>query len=106
MGEDVPEIEQVAAQLFEEITQTHAAFLGVHKFASAGGDPMVQLNCMKVAARLIQAQASAALSFKRLRSEGQHTFTYVHQGGPPTPQKSKTNVPARGDADAQTVHGS
>lgn len=104
MGTETPEIDQAAALLAEEIVQTHAAFLGVHQFASQGGDPMVQLNCMKVAARLMQAQASAALSLKRLRSEGQHTFTYLHQGVPPTPKKSKTNVPET--ADAETVHGS
>lgn len=104
MGEESPEIDQAAALLAEEIVQTHAAILGVHQFASQGGDPMVQLNCMKVAARLMQAQASAALSLKRLKSEGQHTFTYLHQGTPPPPKKSKTNAPAneQSDDDAET----
>lgn len=109
MGTESSEIDQAAALLAEEITQTHAAFLGVHKFASEGGDPAVQLNCMKVAARLMQAQASAALSLKRLKSEGHHTFTYLHQGVPPTPGKSKTNVPPSapvGGGDAETVHRS
>lgn len=49
MDVESPEIDQAAALLAEEILQTHAAILGVHQFASQGGDPAVQRNCMKLA---------------------------------------------------------
>ena len=74
--------------------------MGVHKFASEGGDPLLQLNCMKAAARMMQAQASAALSLWRLKEGNHHTFTFEHRGLPPTPQKSKTNVPPLEPPDA------
>ncbi len=91
MANEIPEIEEAVELLSEEMAQTHAAIMGVHKFAAEGSDPMVQLQCMKAAARMMQAQASAALSLKRLKSEGHHTFTFIHQGVPPSSKKSKTN---------------
>lgn len=89
-----PQLEAVAAQLAKEITYTHDAIMAVHKFAEDNRDPMVQMNCMKLAASMMQAQAAAALSLQRLSGSGP-TFTFIHEkryaGDTPTPQKSKTN---------------
>ena len=94
MGTESADIELAAAQLAQEIGETHAAIMAVHKFAAADKDPDVQLNCMKIAARMMQAQASAALSLKRLRGEeARYAFRYIHEGVPPTPKRSKTNAP-------------
>jgi hypothetical protein len=108
MGAKETEIDRAVWQLAEEMAQTHDAISAVHRFAEKATDPMVQLHCMKAAAHMMKAQASAALSLKRLTREDNHTFTFVHQGRPPTPKKSKTNVPAGGRSeaqDAQAVHG-
>ena len=96
METESADINLAAAQLAQEIGETLTAIMAVHKFAAESQDPDVQLDCMKAAARMMQAQASVALSLKRLRSDGNnHTFTFIHQGRPPTPKKSKTNGPAR-----------
>jgi hypothetical protein len=96
MGTESADVELAAAQLAQEIGETHAAIMAVHKFAAADKNPDVQLNCMKIAARMMQAQASAALSLKRLRGEeARYAFRYIHEGVPPTPKKTKTNAPAR-----------
>lgn len=97
-NETHPQIETVAAQLAEEIAFTHDAIMAVHKFAGQGGDPKVQLDCMKAAARLMQAQAAAALSLQRLTGNAQ-SFTIIHEKRAatiPTPEKSKTNGGVKG----------
>lgn len=103
--EQTTEIDSAAIMLAHEIAQAHANILALNRLVTPETPQAVQLDCMKVTARLIQAQASAVLSLKRLTSEGHHTLTVVHQGGTPTPQKSKTNVPARKrGGDGATVH--
>ena len=90
------EIDHAAEQLSQELGYGHDAIMAVHRFAEGHADPQVQLDCMKAAARMMQAQAAVALSLKRLRSdEATFAFRYIHEGGPPTPKKSKTNGPAR-----------
>lgn len=88
-----PQLEAIAQQLADEIAYTHDAIMAVHKFAGQGGDPMVQLTCMKAAARMMQAQAAAALSLQRLKGGNVHRFTFVHETPPPTPKNLKTNRP-------------
>jgi hypothetical protein len=96
MGTESADVELAAAQLAQEISQTHAAIMAMHKFAADHADPDVQLSCMKAAARMMQVQANAAMSLKRLRGEeARYAFRYIHEGVPPTPKKSKTNSPAR-----------
>ncbi len=103
--EQTMEIDRAAIMLAHEIAQTHANILVLNKLMTRETPHTVQLDYMKVTARLIQAQASAVLSLKRLTCEGHHTLTVVHQGGTPTPKKSKTNVPARKrGGDGATVH--
>ncbi len=67
--------------------------MGVHHFAVEDKDPMVQLNCMKAAARMMQAQAAAAMSLQRLTGGKGLTVTIVHEKrNTPPPKKSKTNT--------------
>jgi hypothetical protein len=99
------ELDLAAAHLAEELSECHAVVMAAFKFAAAHPNPDVQLNAMQAATRMMQANAAAASALKRLKEEGgRHTFTYVHEGAPPTPKKSKTNVPAE-EADEPAQHG-
>jgi hypothetical protein len=110
------EIERAAARLNAELAECHDCTMSVFRFAGEIKDHVVQMEAMKTATRMMQAQAAAALALQRLRSDNaHHTYTYVHEGRPPTPEKSKTNVPAKaamngngamnGHAtDAETLH--
>lgn len=87
-----PALTDVAVWLKDEIAETHAAVMGVHKFAAVGNDPLLQLNFMKAAARMMQAQAATALSLQRLTGGKGPTVTIVHEKrNTPPPEKSKTN---------------
>lgn len=92
------QIEAIAAKLAQEIAYTHDAIMAVHKFVEQGGDPKVQIDCMKIAARMMQAQAAAALSLQRLTSPSTVTIIHEKRAGKrpagadiPAPEKSKTN---------------
>jgi hypothetical protein len=96
MEQVLPDVDRVAAHLVEEIEQCHTQILDLH-WCSTHNGYSTRLECAKLIARLMQSQASAMVALKRLRSDGtQHTCTVVHQGVPPTPKISKTNVPAAG----------
>ena len=91
MSEENEEIDRAAEQLSLELALSHDAIMAVHRFAETHADSAVQLDCMRAAARMMQAQAAVALSLKRLRSaETSYAFHYIHEGVPPTPEKSKT----------------
>lgn len=94
-----PVLADVAAWLADEIAETHAAIMGVHKFAAVDKDVQLQLNCMKTATRMMQAQAVAAMSLQRLTGGKGTTVTIVHEKrNTPPPKKSRTNrrQPQRG----------
>ena len=98
------QIEMAAAWLDQELAESHNATMTVFNFAASINDYPVQLEAMKIATRMMQAQAAAALALQRLNSDyGHHTYTVRHEGG--SSEKSKTNVPAgNGQAtDAETV---
>ena len=94
MGTETVEVTRAAVQLEEEITACHAAIIDMFEVAASHGH-YDRLQFLAGATRLMRAQTGAAALLSRLRSGGggQHTFTYIHQGTPPTPEKSKTNVP-------------
>jgi hypothetical protein len=103
------EIEEAAARLAAELAECHHCTMSVFHFAEElKSNLAVQLDAMKTATRMMQAQAGAALALQRLRSTNTHrTHPYVYEGRPPVPKKSKTNVPASGAAnghDAETAH--
>lgn len=96
MGDTKQEMELAAARLDEELAQCHDCTMSAFRFAAATTSYDIRLEVFKTATRMMQAQAAAALALQRLRSDNaHHTYTYVHEGRAPTPQKSKTNVPAK-----------
>lgn len=109
------EIERAAQRLAAELAECHDCTMSVFRFAEGAKGYSIQLDAMKTATRMMQAQAAAALTLQRLTSDNHHSYTYVHEGRPPTAEKSKTNVPANaamngngatnGHAvDAETLH--
>ena len=81
-----------AAQLAAQMGECHAAVMGVFKFAAGAPDMDLQINAMKIATRMMQVNAAAAASLKRLKSQGTHHTVTVAREGEGTPsQKSKTN---------------
>jgi hypothetical protein len=110
MGNAKLEIERAAARLNAELAECHDCTMSVFRFAEEVKDHVVQLEAMKTATRMMQVQAAASLALQRLRSDNaHHTYTYVHEGRAPTPERSKTNVPANGAMNghanhAETVH--
>ena len=102
MGTETVEVTRAAANLEEEIAACHAAIIDMFEVAASDGH-YDRLQFLAGATRLMRAQTGAATLLSRLRSGGggQHTFTYIHQGTPPAPEKSKTNVPARAGWDGK-----
>ena len=99
MSTENEEIDSAAAQLAEEISRMHTAIMTVHRYAEADDYSIDwRVKCTVAAARLMQVQANAALSLRRLKSnEAAYAFRYIREGVPPTPRKSKTN----GNADTE-----
>lgn len=99
------ELEKAAQRLAAELAECHDCTMSVFRYAEEAKGYSVQLDAMKTATRMMQAQAAAALALQRLTSDNaHHTYTYVHEGRPPTPEKSKTNVPANGAMNGHATH--
>ena len=77
---ELADIALAADRLAEQLAACHDAVMAVFKFAGEHPDTAVQLDAMKTAPRMMQANAAAATAIKRLKDgESRHTFTYVHQ---------------------------
>jgi hypothetical protein len=87
--EDV--IARTAAQLAEELFASHDAVMAVFRFAAAHPNPALQLDAMKAATRMMQANAVACSALKRLGEDGCRTFTYVHKEEPWCPPQKIEN---------------
>jgi hypothetical protein len=94
--------ERVAAMLAEQIARTHTAILGLQDGLARRTSPVVKVEFMKAATRLIRAQTAAVQALQRL--EGRDARPGRTSDSGEHPPKSKTNVP--GVRDAETVHGS
>jgi hypothetical protein len=107
MNSESDVLARAACHLAEEIEAGHKAVMAVYGHADAERYDRIRREYWMMAARLMGAQTGAVRCLKGLRGKGEHhTFTYIHQGRPPTPQKLKTNVPPvvesgeSGDAEA------
>ena len=108
MGTEPGEVTRASAQLEEEIAVCHAGIIDMFEVAASHGH-YDRLLFLAGATRLMRAQTGAAALLSRLKSAGgQHTFTDIHEGRPPTPEKSKTNVPEEEDEvwDVAPIHRS
>jgi hypothetical protein len=88
-----PEIDEASAFLREQLMQCQIAIRSCFDFKTLNELALhQQWEALKIAARLMQASASAANALKRVKgNESRHTVRVERQGGYPTPKKSKTN---------------
>ena len=99
------------AQLEEEMAALHDQLMSVFQ-TDWSWSSSVRFEALRTATSIVRAQTAAAALLARLKSEGgRHTFTSIHQGVPPTSEKSKTNVPvtnghSRDGSNAAAIHGS
>ena len=80
----MPEPDLIAlaiAQITEEMQQSHAAILSSFHYADKTNRGDVARDYLRVGARLMSAQITAARTLKHLQGLSEnHTFTYIHRG--------------------------
>ncbi len=89
-----PQLLEAAAMLQLEMEECHSAIMGVFRFASEDSRYPVQLEAMKAATRMMQANAAAITALQRLRQPGTHHTVTIRDtqpksGGGAPPQKSE-----------------
>ena len=94
MDTESREAVSATARLEEEMAALHAQLMSVFQ-TDWSWSSTVRFEALRTATSIMRAQTAAAALLARLKSEGgRHTFASIHQGVPPTFEKSKTNVPA------------
>ena len=88
-----PELDEASAFLREQIAECQLAIRSCFDYAKSDDHASYEhWDAMRTATRLMQASAAAACALRRLNgTESRHTIAVRHEGGDPTPKKSKTN---------------